>query len=122
MATYPSGHHEAVLRSHSTRNATNSCAYLLPHLKSTDRLLDIGCGPGTISVDLATRVQEVVGVEPAIAADVLEKAKQYARDENVNNVTFVVGDIHKLPFDDDSFDVVHCHQVLQHAGDPGKAL
>jgi ubiquinone/menaquinone biosynthesis C-methylase UbiE len=41
---------------------------------------------------------------------------------SVNNVSFDVGDIHSLPFNDDTFDVVHAHQVLQHIADPIKAL
>ena len=55
MATYTHGHHESVLRSHRWRTAENSAAYLLPHLKSGDKILDVGCGPGTITADLARR-------------------------------------------------------------------
>ena len=55
-STYTHGHHESVLRSHRTRTAANSAAHLLPHLSPGMRLLDIGCGPGTITVDLAARV------------------------------------------------------------------
>ena len=41
----------------------NSAAYLLPRLRPTDRLLDVGSGPGTITADLARLVREVVAVE-----------------------------------------------------------
>ncbi len=51
--TYTHGHHESVLRSHSWRTAENSAGYLLPHLEPGMRLLDVGCGPGTITLDLA---------------------------------------------------------------------
>src|SRR4051794_41900637 len=61
--TYTHGHAESVLRSHRARTAENSAAYLLPHLTPTDRLLDIGSGPGTITADLARRVREVVALE-----------------------------------------------------------
>src|SRR5580704_9535601 len=50
---YTHGHHESVLRSHTWRTAENSAGYLLPHLRPGLSLLDIGCGPGTITVDLA---------------------------------------------------------------------
>jgi ubiquinone/menaquinone biosynthesis C-methylase UbiE len=56
MAVYTHGHHESVLRSHRWRTAENSAAYLLPHLHAGDRILDVGCGPGTITADLAARV------------------------------------------------------------------
>ena len=53
---YTHGHHESVLRSHKWRTAENSAAYLLPHLTPGMSLLDVGCGPGTITIDLARRV------------------------------------------------------------------
>lgn len=60
---YTHGHHETVLRSHRRRTAANSAAYLLPHLDPDATLLDIGAGPGTITVDLATRVGHVTATE-----------------------------------------------------------
>src|ERR1700756_4371478 len=54
-ATYTHGHAESVLRSHRTRTAENSAAYLLPHLRAGLSLLDIGSGPGTITADPAER-------------------------------------------------------------------
>jgi cyclopropane fatty-acyl-phospholipid synthase-like methyltransferase len=49
--TYTHGHHESVLRSHRWRTAENSAGYLLPHLAPGMNLLDVGCGPGTITAD-----------------------------------------------------------------------
>ena len=54
--TYTHGHAESVLRSHRWRTVENSAAYLLPHLRPGIDLLDVGCGPGTITIDLAQRV------------------------------------------------------------------
>ena len=67
---YSHGHHNSVLRSHRWRTAENSAAYLLPRLKPADRLLDVGIGPGTITIDLAGRLSEgsVVGIDSAPAA------------------------------------------------------
>ncbi|MFD7237730.1 class I SAM-dependent methyltransferase [Streptomyces syringium] len=121
-AVYTHGHHESVLRSHSWRTAANSAAYLLPELRPDMVVLDIGCGPGTITADLAERVPQgaVTGLDAA--AGVLERARAVARERGLDNVRFTTGDVHALDFPDDSFDVVHAHQVLQHVGDPVAAL
>ncbi|WP_055549185.1 class I SAM-dependent methyltransferase [Streptomyces sp. NBRC 110028] len=121
-AVYTHGHHESVLRSHTWRTAANSAAYLTGHLQPHMRILDIGCGPGTITADLAELVPrgEVVGVdaEPAI----LERAARTADERGLANLRFAVADVHDLDFPDDSFHIVHAHQVLQHVGDPVRAL
>jgi ubiquinone/menaquinone biosynthesis C-methylase UbiE len=72
--TYTHGHHESVLRSHQWRSAANSAAYLLPHLTAGMSLLDIGCGPGTITLDLAAVVApgRVLGLDVVHAHQVLQ--------------------------------------------------
>ncbi|GAA0970414.1 class I SAM-dependent methyltransferase [Actinocorallia libanotica] len=115
---YTHGHHDSVLRSHRWRTVENSAAYLAPHLGPDDVLLDVGCGPGSITVDLASRVGKVVGVD--LAAEVLEEAR--AKAEGVANVSFRAADVYELPFEDGTFDVVHTHQTLQHVADPVRAL
>lgn len=119
---YSHGHHESVLRSHRWRTAENSAGYLLPRLRRTDRLLDIGCGPGTITVDFAARLDagHVVGLDEA--ADVLVAARREATDRGQDRVDFLSGNVYDLDFADHSFDVVHAHQVLQHLRDPVAAL
>src|SRR5215468_6429208 len=108
--TYTHGHHESVLRSHRWRTAENSAAYLLPSLRRGMSVLDVGCGPGTITVDLARRVApgSVVGVDREEAP--LVEARELAVD--VPNLEFVVGDVYALQFAGASFDLVHAHQVL----------
>jgi len=120
--TYTHGHHESVLRSHEWRTAENSAAYLLDRLEPGLDLLDIGCGPGTITLDLAARVAPgaVVGVDRA--DEVIAQAEALRTDRRVNTVRFATGDIYALDLEDASFDVVHAHQVLQHLQDPVSAL
>lgn len=120
---YTHGHHESVLRSHRWRTAQNSAGYLLGLLTPSMRLLDVGCGPGTITMDLA----ELVGPEGRVTAlertdAALELARQEAARRQVTNVEFVVGNVQALDLPADSFDVVHAHQVLQHVDDPRLAL
>ena len=120
MTAYTHGHHESVLRSHRSRTAENSAAYLLPHLTPDDVLLDLGAGPGTITVDLATRVASVVATE--IGEDELALTRATGAEAGASNITYSIADVHALPFADDSFDVSHAHQVLQHVADPVQAL
>ena len=122
QAVYTHGHHESVLRAHRRRTAENSAGYLLPHVKPGISLLDVGCGPGTITADLAARVApgEVTAVE--MTDDALDLARAEARARGQSNIVFVTSDVHALDFPDDTFDVVHAHQVLQHVGDPVQAL
>jgi SAM-dependent methyltransferase len=119
---YTHGHHPSVIRTHSWRTVENSAAYLVPHLAEGQWILDVGSGPGTISLDLARRVRpgRVVGIDAS--ADIVEQARGLAASSNVDNVEFRVGDAYALDFPDESFDVVHAHQVLQHLARPVDAL
>lgn len=121
-AVYTHGHHESVLRSHTWRTAANSAGYLLGSIEPDLRILDVGCGPGTITADLAALVPQggVVGVDAA--PGILDQARATAAERGLQNVEFAVADVHGLDFADDSFDVVHAHQTLQHVGDPVQAL
>ncbi|KAL9028254.1 MAG: hypothetical protein Q9196_003352 [Gyalolechia fulgens] len=87
-------------------------------------ILDVGCGPGSITTDLATKVPhgKVIGLEPT--AEPLEEARRLAAARHVGNVSFEVGDARTLPFPDQTFDIVHMHQVLQYLNpvDRTKAL
>ncbi|MGB6056905.1 MAG: class I SAM-dependent methyltransferase [Microthrixaceae bacterium] len=120
--TYTHGHHESVLRSHRWRTVENSAAYLMAHLEPGLSLLDVGSGPGTITADLARRLAQgrVTAIEAN--ADALQLTRDEIHAQGLTNVDLAVGDVHNLEFADDSFDIVHAHQVLQHVADPVRAL
>lgn len=120
--SYTHGHAESVLRTHRWRDAANSAAYLLSRLDQGMSLLDVGCGPGTITIDLARRLApgRVVGIDAE--ASVLEEARRTAADAGGANLEFQEADAYRLPYDDSTFDVVHAHQVLHHLEDPVRAV
>jgi ubiquinone/menaquinone biosynthesis C-methylase UbiE len=118
---YTHGHQESVLKSHVWRTAENSAGYLLGALLPGLDLLDVGCGPGTLTVDLGRRVPggRVVGIDRS--REVVARAAAYAASSGAE-VEFATGDVYSLAFPNASFDVVHAHQVLQHLTDPVRAL
>jgi SAM-dependent methyltransferase len=122
MAIYTHGHHESVLRSHRWRTAENSAGYLLDRLEPGLAVLDVGCGPGSITLDLAERVAPGRVTAVDTSEDALAVARRAAAERGVGNVDFAVADVHALDLPDGAFDVVHAHQVLQHLGDPVRAL
>ena len=86
--TYTHGRHESVLRSHTWRTVDNSAAYLAPYLTCGISVLDLGCGPGTITADIGRRVDgRVLGID--VSAAVIEEARRDAGGGP--NVEFSVG-------------------------------
>lgn len=122
QVSYSHGHHASVVGAHAARTVANSAAYLAPLVRPRMRVLDVGCGPGSITIDLARRVGStghVVGIDQSV--EVVETARAAAAEAGVANVELRVGDAYD-PAPGERFDVVHAHQVLQHLGDPVGAL
>ncbi|KAK0485400.1 S-adenosyl-L-methionine-dependent methyltransferase, partial [Armillaria luteobubalina] len=116
------GYHDSVLGVHQSHMAQNSAAYLLPLLHPDMNILDIGCGPGTITADFMVLSYQGHVVALDIMEDVMEHARMHTEQQGINNITFQVGSVLKLPFQDNSFNIVHAHQVIQHISDPIHAL
>jgi SAM-dependent methyltransferase len=74
--------------------------------------LDVACGAGIIAVALAAQVRHVTGVD--ITPAVLERAETRAREAQVHNVRFEVGDAARLPYPDACFDLVTCTSAFHH--------
>ena len=120
--SYTMGYSEEFRQMLDQRSAETHAAYLLPHLKPGHRVLDFGCGPGTISVGLARTVDpgEVHGID--MEESQIALARSAAEAGGHANATFHVGDVTKLPFEDNFFDAAHCHAVLMHVPDTAAAL
>ncbi len=120
--------HESHSPAHARRTAVRNAAFLLPHVTPGMRLLDAGCGPGSITIGLATAVAGGSGdqVGEAIGIDLnehsIESARAAAKNAGVENARFESASIYALPFADDTFDAAFSHAVMQHLSDPLAAL
>ena len=120
--TYTMGYGEEFRQMLDRRSADSHATHLMPLLKPGMRVLDFGCGPGTITVGLARAVDpgEIHGID--IEESQINLARAAAEAGGHRNATFHVGDVTDLPFDDNSFDVAHCHAVLMHVPDTSGTL
>ena len=121
-STYTMGYDDDFQQLLERRSAATHAAYLLPHLQPGMKLLDFGCGPGNISVGLADRIApgEFHGID--MEESQVELARAAAKAGGHGNMTFQAGNVYELPFEDNTFDVAHCHAVLMHVPDTQAAL
>ncbi len=119
---YTMGYGDAFRKLLDRRSANTHAAHLLPRLQPGMRVLDFGCGPGTISLGLAKAIEpgELHGID--IAESQIETARAAAAAGGHENATFHVGDVTDMPHESDSFDVAHCHTVLSHVPDTPAVL
>src|SRR5262245_9370473 len=118
---YVPGYGASILAFMERRSAERHAAFFLSHLEPGSRVLDAGCGPGTITLGLASKVApgSVIGVD--VEDSQFAKARDRAEHERLD-VEFRRASIYELPFDEGSFDAVFCHAVLQHLSNPVGAL
>ena len=121
-ASYTMGYNEEFRQLLDRRSASTHAAYLLPHLKPGLNLFDFGCGPGNISVGLADRIApgQFHGVDMEESQIELDRGAAIAGGHD--NMTLHAGNVYDLPFEDNFFDVAHCHAVLMHVPDTQAAL
>jgi 2-polyprenyl-3-methyl-5-hydroxy-6-metoxy-1,4-benzoquinol methylase len=120
--TYQHGHHASVVNNHAKRTAETDAAFFVPHLKPGMRLLDVGCGPGSITAGLALRVEPAGTVGIDASESVIETARSLAKARPAKHLTFEVGNIYEPRFPAESFDAIFAHQVLQHLRRPVDVL
>ena len=121
-SSYTMGYSEEFRQLLNRRSAETHAKHLLPYLKPGLRVLDFGCGPGTISVGLARSVEpaEMHGID--MEESQIDLARLAAAAGGHSNATFHVGSVTELPFEDNYFEVAHCHAVFMHVPDTQAAL
>jgi ubiquinone/menaquinone biosynthesis C-methylase UbiE len=93
------------------RNAADYADFLLAYLGGDFRVLDVGCGSGTITLGLGERVAHVIGVDQS--DEEFADARSYAVEHEIGNVEFQVGSVYALDFPVDHFDACLCHSMLE---------
>jgi ubiquinone/menaquinone biosynthesis C-methylase UbiE len=130
---YYTSYNPSISDTHHWRTASTSVPNLAKHLENSKslKILDVGCGPGTITYDIYNdygTMNEIYGVDTI--EEMLEncrkehcdgKSKQ-KNEKNNNTLQFMLGSAYDLPFEDDTFDIVFCSQVLLHLEHPAKAI
>lgn len=118
---YTLGYSDAAMRFLLRRTLESHGAFFIPHLQAGQRVLDCGCGPGSITFGIAARVAP--GQVDAIDMDAsqIELAQQRAREADLANVAFRQASIYELPFPDDHFDAIFSHALFEHLRDHGAA-
>ena len=119
---YTLGYNQEILETELRAIAETSAAFLLPHLRPGLRLLDFGCGSGSVSIGLAKAIApgEMHGVD--MEESQIELARSMAASQDRDNAIFHVGDVTDLEFEDSFFDVAHCLNVLMHVPDTAAVL
>ncbi len=102
----------------AARTLESHGAFVQPWLRPGMDVLDLGCGPGTITLGLAEAVLpgRVTGIDTAPGA--IETAQRLAAGLERVNTTFRTANAYELPFEDNSFDLVFSHALFEHLSRP----
>ena len=119
---YTLGYSSQTVQRLQKRTAAKEAGFLLPHLSPGMRLLDCGCGPGSITAGFAEAVTpgQVVGVD--IEPSEYKHAWLQAAERAGGNLHFAIANVYRLPFTANVFDAAFLHNVLSHLRRPLEVL
>lgn len=93
---------------------------IVDDVENDSTIIDIACGTGLVSFEVAKKAKKVYGVD--IAPSMINEAEKKIKERKMDNIEFSVDDAYKLPFDDNTFDIVICNNALHNMKHPEKAL
>jgi SAM-dependent methyltransferase len=122
IETYTPGHSGQAIAFMVRRRLDPNGGFFLPYLMSGVSVLDCGCGPGSITCDIAQRIApgEVIGLDANL--EQLQLAARRAEDLRLGNIEFRQGSVYSLPFEEARFDAVFSHALLEHLAQPQRAV
>lgn len=122
MERYTLGYDASALAFVSRRTLETHGAFFLEHLRQGMQVLDVGCGPGSITVGIASHIGSghVIGVD--LSESQVRLAEQTAVEQSVSNAQFQAGSAYALPFGDAQFDALFSHALIEHLKDPARAM
>jgi ubiquinone/menaquinone biosynthesis C-methylase UbiE len=82
--------------------------------------LDVACGPGTLVLELATRLRFARGID--LTREMLLRALALQAERQIRNACFEQGEAERLPYSDGAFDLVTCQFAFHHMLKPAAAL
>ena len=109
-----------------TQNAAHSAEYAvkrlitLSNVSKKDTVLDVACGSGLVSCELAKVAHHITGID--ITPAMIEQANLLKQQKNLNNIKYEIGDVSHLPYDDASFSLVVTRYSFHHLVDPSSVL
>jgi SAM-dependent methyltransferase len=83
-------------------------------------VIDIACGPGSLTLELAPHVARATGFD--ITPAMLDQARAAQAAKGLENVDWVQGNAEALPFPDDAFSLVTCSAAFHHFEQPAAIL
>ena len=106
----------------ANRDAGRFLPFLLPYVRPGMDVLDVGCGIGSIALDLAPTLApgRIVGIDADLGQ--IETARRAAAERGIGNAEFQTSSVYELPFEAETFDVVYANAVLMYVKDQVQAL
>lgn len=122
LERYTLGYDPSALAFVGRRTLESHGAFFVEHLTDGMQVLDVGCGPGSMTIGIAARVGtgRVTGVD--LSASQVQLGKQRAVQQDVSNAQFQTGSAYDLPFQDSQYDAVFSHALLEHLSEPARAM
>jgi len=117
---YTPGHSKNAVAFMATRTFESHCGFFAPYIDDSVKVLDVGCGPGSLTMGIAERAKSVIGVD--FGESQIETARQTAAESQIAGVEFVTASCYELPFENNSFDRVFSHALMEHLAEPVDAL